>query len=125
MAKSKKKLLRQLEELRRQWAELPRLPQWDQEAFEASLRIPPIDSRPTDKILLRLLAEKNERATSKKHGGRVVTAAEADLNKLYPHGVPDGVSTKQAENELRAAREKQGRKGYSYETVRRALGRRK
>jgi hypothetical protein len=56
--------------------------------------------------------------------GRLVAAARADLKKLYPHGATDDMSITQLQNELRVAREDQGRKGYSYDTVARALGRR-
>jgi len=89
------------------------------------MRIAAIQSRLADEI-----ARANEIALAntkqqKRGDGRRVAAAKADLNKLYPRGVSDDVLTKQAENELRVVCEKQGRKGYSYETVRRALGRRK
>jgi len=89
-------------------------------------RIAAIQSRLADEI-----ARANEIALAnmkpKKRGdGRRVAAAKADLDKLYPRGVSDDISTTQAEGDLRAAFEKQGRKDYySYETVRRALGRRK
>jgi hypothetical protein len=73
---------------------------------------------------LRLEEQKVHSEPNEQDGPRVA-AAKADLNKLYPCGVSDDISAKQVENELRVLCEKQGRKGHSYETVRRALGRRK
>jgi hypothetical protein len=103
---------------------LPTLDDLNNELIQAGVSREIMRDKRFARELARVL-EQNKHAKPRKHDGRLVTAAKADLKKLYPRRVPDDISTTQVQNELNVPFEKQGRKGYSYDTVRRALGRRK
>jgi hypothetical protein len=113
MAKSKKTIAETLQEMDARWRET--------RMIAAQRRLADAQDRLADEMMLA-----RQKQDLPKHDGRRVTPARADINKLYPGGVSDDISTKQVENTLRFEFQKQGRKDYySYETVRRALRRRK